>query len=227
MRLKNKLNLGLSLGWDRLNWLQALRSHDALLIRDAQLNIIDHRRQRKEFAADTSFRATTGTPGSTSFRNKSVTPSLYNENKESFVNDEGKAGNGDSEREDDVDTSVSLDDFFRKYTSEDNDSFSRLTERANRKRKEKYEFLLEDGYGTSDRPVSTLEGWKYTDKNLLMYHPANRGEAPLTPEERAIRLKGLTKEIKRSNTRFHTSRPLLFPSRVFSSISSNQVIKFL
>ncbi|KAL0307311.1 UNVERIFIED_CONTAM: Splicing factor ESS-2 [Sesamum radiatum] len=31
-----------------------------------------------------------------------------------------------------------------------------------------------------------------------MYHPADRGEAPLTEEERALRLKGLTKEISRS-----------------------------
>ncbi|KAL2464965.1 DGCR14-related [Abeliophyllum distichum] len=211
---------------DRLDWLQAVRSHDPVLIRDAQLKILDRRRQRKESAADASFRATTSTPGSTFFRNTSVTPALYNENKESFANDEGNAGTGDGEREEGVDVSVSLDEFFRKYTSEDNESFSRIIEKVNRKKNEKYEFLLEgekkgddteyliedgnkreqivtDGYGTSDQPVSTLEGWKYTAKNLLMYHPADRGEAPLTLEERAIRLKGLTKEIKRSNTRFH------------------------
>ncbi|CAA2965912.1 Hypothetical predicted protein [Olea europaea subsp. europaea] len=88
-------------------------------------------------------RATTGTPESTFFRNTSVTPSLYNQNKESFVNDEGKAGNGDDDGEDSVDTSVSLDDFFRKYTSEDNDSISRHTEKVNKKRKKKYQFLLE------------------------------------------------------------------------------------
>ncbi|CAI9754495.1 unnamed protein product [Fraxinus pennsylvanica] len=200
---------------DRLDWLQAVRSHDPLLIRDAQLKILDRRRLRKESTVDASFRATTSTPGSTFFRNTSVTPSLYNENKESLVKDEGKAGNGDGEGEEGVDTSMSLDDFFRKYTSEDKDNFSRLIEKVNRKRKEKekHEFLLEGekrgddsenliedgdkreqittyGYGTSDQPVSTLEGWKYTAKNLLMYHPADRGEAPLTPEERAIRLKG-------------------------------------
>ncbi|KAF2292391.1 hypothetical protein GH714_021726 [Hevea brasiliensis] len=90
-----------------------------------------------------------------------------------------------------------------------------------RKRKERYGHLLEgekqdakliedskrdritDGYGTSDQPPSTLEGWKYTARNLLMYHPSDRGEAPLTEEERSVRLKGLTKELNRSNTRFH------------------------
>lgn len=212
---------------DRLDWLQAVRSRDPVLIRDAQLKILDRRRQRKESAADASLRATTSTPGSTFFRNTSVTPSLYNDNKERFANDEGDKGTGDGEGEGEgVDTSVSLDDFFRKYTSEDNESFSRIIEKVNRKKNEKYEFLLEgekrgddsgnlieddnkreqiatDGFGTSDQPVSTLEGWKYTAKNLLMYHPADRGEAPLTLEERAIRLKGMTKEISGANTRFH------------------------
>lgn len=93
-------------------------------------------------------------------------------------------------------------------------------EKVNRKRKEKYGHLLEgekeqtlaiedvkdrvtDGYGTSGQPVSTLEGWKYTTKNLLMYNPVDRGEVPLTEEERAERMKALTKEISRANTRFH------------------------
>ncbi|KAF3601768.1 hypothetical protein F2Q69_00039000 [Brassica cretica] len=111
---------------------------------------------------------------------------------------------------------MSLDEFFRRYTSEDNDSFSKILEKVNKRKKEKYNYLLEgenkdvdlerdritDGYGTSYQPPSTLEGWKYTPKNLLMYHPADRGEAALTEEERAVRLAGLTKEIAKGNTRF-------------------------
>lgn len=62
---------------------------------------------------------------------------------------------------------------------------------------------ITDGYGTSGQPLATLDGWKYTAKNLLMYNPADRGEVPLTNEERAERLKGLTKEIDKANTRFH------------------------
>lgn len=95
-------------------------------------------------------------------------------------------------------------------------------EKVNRKRKERYGYLLEgekkeavkgiedvkrdritDGYGTSGQPTSTLDGWRYSAKNLLMYHPADRGEAPLTEDEMAERMKGLTKEIDRYNTRFH------------------------
>ncbi|KAL0421167.1 UNVERIFIED_CONTAM: Splicing factor ESS-2 [Sesamum latifolium] len=212
---------------DRLDWLQAVRSHDPVLIRDAQLKIIERRRQRKAGDSDTdaSLRSTTLTPGSTFFRNPSVTPSFDNERRENILSDE-LDGSGDG-GEEQVDVSLSLDDFFRKYTSEDNESFSRIMEKVNRKREEKYGYLLEfgssegnaannwiengtkreriatDGYGTSDQPLNTLEGWKYTPKNLLMYHPADRGEAPLTEEERAQRLKGLTKEISRPNTRFH------------------------
>jgi protein DGCR14 len=36
-----------------------------------------------------------------------------------------------------------------------------------------------------------------------MYYPADQGEAPLTEEERAERLRGMTKEIDKSNTRLH------------------------
>ncbi|XVF81490.1 hypothetical protein PTKIN_Ptkin15bG0159300 [Pterospermum kingtungense] len=36
-----------------------------------------------------------------------------------------------------------------------------------------------------------------------MYHPADRGEAPLTEEEQEVRLKGLTKEINPGNAHFH------------------------
>lgn len=141
------------------------------------------------------------------------------------MNDETDGGGDGGEEQ--VDVSLSLDEFFKRYTSEDNESFSKIMEKVNRKRTERYGYLLEcgsaegntgnnliengnereisntDGYGTSDQPVSTLEGWNYTAKNLLMYHPADRGEVPLTEEERALRLKGMTKEISRSNTRFH------------------------
>ncbi|KAJ0733350.1 putative nuclear protein DGCR14/ESS-2 [Helianthus annuus] len=99
---------------------------------------------------------------------------------------------------------------MRRYTSEDNESFSKLIEKGNRNKRLRYEFLLEgenrdnrlkqdritNGYGTSDQPLATLDGWKYTAKNLLMYHPADRGEVALTQEEWVNRLKAMTKEKK-------------------------------
>ncbi|KAL6135141.1 hypothetical protein ACLB2K_067369 [Fragaria x ananassa] len=53
------------------------------------------------------------------------------------------------------------------------------------------------------KPRSTMEGWKYMASTLLMYHPIDRGEAPLTLEERAVRMKSLDKEISHTNTRFY------------------------
>lgn len=212
---------------DRLDWLEAVRTGDPLQIRDAQLKIIERRRGKAQ-GSDTVGKSKT--PGSTFFRNsitpfddayKSPTPSMMDGGTHSC---NPTVDTDDNNGECEVDTSLPLDDFMRRYTSEDNESFFKIIEKANRKRKERYCFLLEgekeagdanliegskrekvstDGYGTSDQPIATLEGWKYTAKNLLMYHPADRGEAPLTQEEMAQRLKGMTKEINRTNTRFH------------------------
>ncbi|GAB4859353.1 hypothetical protein Ancab_010816 [Ancistrocladus abbreviatus] len=206
---------------DRLDWLEAVRSGDPVQVRDAQLKILE-RMQGK--ASNVDGKGKIRTPGSTFFRN-SITPLEFD--RTTGVIDENLRKGGESEGEgeggggDGIDVVLSLDEFFRRYTSEDNDSFSKIMEKVNRKRKERHGYLLEgekeeevrgiedvkrdritDGYGTSGQPTSTMEGWKYRAKNLLMYHPTDRGEAPLTEEERAERLKGLTKEISKSNTRF-------------------------
>ncbi|KAJ0234054.1 hypothetical protein HA466_0276050 [Hirschfeldia incana] len=199
---------------DRLDWIQAVKTRDPVQIRDAQLKIIERRRGKKAThhqIGDTEGKSKTQTPGSTFLRNftpldefDGKTPRTHRELLEVVADD----GDGDV-------ANMSLDQFFRRYTSEDNDSFSNILEKVNKRKKEKYGYLLEgnviedakrdritDGYGTSYQPPSTLVGWKYTAKNLLMYHPADRGEAPLTAEERAVRLAGLTKEIVKANTRF-------------------------
>ncbi|CAI9090151.1 OLC1v1024860C1 [Oldenlandia corymbosa var. corymbosa] len=218
---------------DRLDWLEAVRSGDPVQIRDAQLKILERRRGGGGGGGDggttSKSRTQTATPGSTFIRQSTFTPFGF-EDHTGKMNDfstntprDGDSSNGENlgDGDGEVDVSLSLDEFFRRYTSEDNESFSKIMERVNRKRKERYAHLLEgetedvkliedvkrervatDGFGTSDQPVATLEGWKYTAKNLLMYHPADRGEAPLTEEEIAERLKGLTKEINRTNTRF-------------------------
>ncbi|KAK2995651.1 hypothetical protein RJ640_013608 [Escallonia rubra] len=203
---------------DRLDWLEAVRSGDPVQIRDAQLKILERRAGAgaKTPNLDT-VQGKSRTPGSTFLRSatpfeQDKTPNLTNVDSVRVTESSDQS----------VDVSVSLDEFFRRYTSEDNDSFTKIMERVNRKRKERHDFLLvgeeeegvklvgdakrdriTDGYGTSDQPVSTLDGWKYTAKNLLMYHPADRGEVALTEEEKVERLKALTKEINRPNTRFH------------------------
>ncbi|KAI4340990.1 hypothetical protein MLD38_025772 [Melastoma candidum] len=199
---------------DRLDWLEAIKTRDPIQIRDAQLKILERRGKKAKSLVGRD------TPGSTfvtpfeGFTDRvGSTPGIGD--KEAEVGGESTEGTG-------VDASFSLDEFFRRYTSEDNESFSKILDKVNRKRKERFGYLLEgekqgdagliedvkrdritDGYGTSDQPPSTLEGWNYTAKNLLMYHPADRGEAPLTEEERAVRLKALTKEVNYSSTRFH------------------------
>ncbi|KAI9080907.1 hypothetical protein K1719_037068 [Acacia pycnantha] len=207
---------------DRLDWLEAIKTGDPVQIRDAQLKIME-RRGRKVNDSNADGRTQTQTPGSTFARN--FTPFDEYDGKTprtpGFTTGEASVGGHPIEEDGLVDTSLSLDQFLNRYTSEDNYSFSNILEKVNRKRKERFGYLTEgekehvaaiedaqrdritDGYGTSDQPPSTLEGWNYTAKNLLMYHPTDRGEAPLTEEERAVRMKGLTKEINRSNTRFH------------------------
>ncbi|KAM7270705.1 hypothetical protein ACFE04_029919 [Oxalis oulophora] len=211
---------------DRLDWLEAIKTRDPIQIREAQLKIIERRSEKvSAFNNNNNSELRKGpsrTPGSTFMRN--FTPFDEFDVKMSNVNVNefgGAAGGGNGES--DVDTNVSLDEFFRRYTSEDNDSFNAIIEKVNRKRKERYDYLLEgekkvdevksiedvkrdritDGFGTSGQPVSTLDGWEYKAKNLLMYHPSDNGEVALTEEEKALRLKGLTKEISLGNTRFH------------------------
>lgn len=210
---------------DRLDWLEAVKTRDPIQIRDAQLKIIERRGKRVNNGNPESTRGQTQTPGSTFMRN--FTPfDEFDGKAPQTLGGLGRELSGEDDCggiEGEIDTNLSLDEFFRRYTSEDNESFSKILEKVNRKKKEKYGYLTQgeneeddvkliedvkrdritDGYGTSDQPTSTLEGWKYTAKNLLMYHPADRGEAPLTEEELAVRLKGLTKEINRGNTRFH------------------------
>lgn len=202
---------------DRLDWLQAVRTGDPVQIRDAQLKIIE-RRAGKVSALDGQGKVKT--PGSTFFRNSVSVDIEKTPIVDGVGNDELSGGVGGDDGG--IDQSLSLDGFFRRYTSEDNESFSKLIEKVNKKKRERYAFLLEgekeegvksvedvkrdritDGYGTSDQPPSSLEGWKYTAKNLLMYHPADKGELALTDKEKNERLSALTKEISRANTRFH------------------------
>ncbi|KAF5741385.1 protein DGCR14 [Tripterygium wilfordii] len=206
---------------DRLDWLEAVKTGDPMQIRDAQLKIIE-RRGKKVNDLNPGGRTQSHTPGSTFMRNFTPFDEFGKTPRTPGVpNSETSGGVDSGDGSDGIETALSLDEFFRRYTSEDNESFSKIIEKVNRKRKERYEYLTEgekedvklledvkrdritDGYGTSYQPPSTLEGWKYTAKNLLMCHPFDLGEAPLTEEERAVRLKSLTKEINRTNTHFH------------------------
>uniref|UniRef100_A0A1D1YXA5 Protein DGCR14 n=1 Tax=Anthurium amnicola TaxID=1678845 RepID=A0A1D1YXA5_9ARAE len=216
---------------DRLDWLEAVRSRDPVLIRDVQLKILERRSAAAhpssvasaapEATATPGVAGRTQTPGS-SFYPFSASATPFGSDRTTLDAARLSDGSKDPALEggDSVDVSLSLDDFFRRHTSEDNESFSKILEKVNRKRQERFAHLLErdgedpskalevegrdritDGFGSSGQPVDSLEGWKYTAKNLLMYNSAE-GEVPLTEAERAERIMGLTKEINISNTRF-------------------------
>ncbi|MCO5577109.1 hypothetical protein L7F22_030932 [Adiantum nelumboides] len=211
---------------DRLEWLEAIRTGDPMIIRDAQMNIMQRRREKSDLAL-----GVTPTPASLACTPASVflgsphsmvspsPSSRFRTPLRTFLHQD--AAPLDASKSQAIDTSLSLDAFLKQYTSEDNSSFSKILETTNKKRREKYRFLTEeelvcpqdriadrehlptDGYGTSNQPLSTLEGWSYKAKNLLMYDSAEREDAPLTEEEKELRLKRLSREISTRNTRFH------------------------
>ncbi|KAH7297399.1 hypothetical protein KP509_26G067900 [Ceratopteris richardii] len=211
---------------DRLEFLEAVRTGDPMVIRDAQMNIMQRRRARACAAAGLTPTASSiaCTPASGFLGSArslgSPSPSLRLDTPL-----RGDLGQDvlplDATEKDSIDTSLSLDKFLQRYTSEDNASFSKILEKTNQKRREKYKFLTDeeltsphdrigdrgtlptDGYGTSNQSLSTLLGWSYKAKNLLMYDSSEREDALLTEEEKEVRLKGLSKEINVRNTRFH------------------------
>ncbi|GMH12014.1 hypothetical protein Nepgr_013855 [Nepenthes gracilis] len=122
---------------DRFDWLEAVRSGDPVQIRDAQLKILE---RRKGKVSNGNAEGKIQTPGSTFFRN-SVTPFDFDKTPGVVDKNLGEGEGGQSDNGFDV--SLSLDEFFRRYTSEDNDSFSKIMEKVNRKRKERYGYLLE------------------------------------------------------------------------------------
>ena len=194
-----------------------MRSRDPLILCDTWLKILDCRRRLQPQGMGP---VPTPTPATTTALRS---PSFFTTPAGSVAGGAGAPKEGEEEEEDeDITAALSLDDFFCRFTSEDNESFSRILEKVIHCRRERYPHLLEpaeskntalledtnrdritDGHGTLGQPPSMLEGAKFKMKNLLMYHLANRGEAPLTKEERVESIKGMAKEIDKSSIRLH------------------------
>ncbi|CAF0814245.1 unnamed protein product [Brachionus calyciflorus] len=109
----------------------------------------------------------------------------------------------------------SLDKFLAKNTSEDNISFENLIEESDKKQKTKIhqawlfekeklhqlkseQSLMLEGPVVDDEIIKSLDTWKYTSKNSLMYVPEG---VPLTHEEELANCKS-ARIINHSNTRF-------------------------
>lgn len=218
---------------NRLEWLEAVRSGDPVIIRDAQMNIIRRRREKAREDGERDGTPSTNipdTPASMISGLASPAVSLRSAASPSVSGLFPPTGSArDVDNGPSVDVNMKLDDFLRKYTSEDNASFSKILEKVNKQRKQKYEFLNEkglvdpnlrienandrvtDGFGTSNQPFATLDTWKYRAKNLLMYDSAEREDVPLTQAEKEELVEGPPKSIEMKNTRFHGK---MFDSKV-------------
>lgn len=112
-----------------------------------------------------------------------------------------------------------LDTFFDKYTSEDNQSFEEIVEAAEVKLRQKFAILydaedssagvlqnalalpsIEKQFEISDRP-NKLDSWSYKNKNYLMYTPDG---VDFTQEEK-VEMAKRKMEIEHSNTRLFTN----------------------
>ncbi|KAG0573806.1 hypothetical protein KC19_VG210700 [Ceratodon purpureus] len=215
---------------NRLEWLEAVRSGDPVIIRDAQMNIVRRRREKAREDGERDGTPVTDVPDTpasmisglaspaVSLRS-AASPRVFLPSGVAHEKEDGPA----------VNTNLKLDDFLRKYTSEDNASFSKILEKGNKQQQQRYEFLSEkglvdpnlrigdandrvtDGYGTSNQPFATLDTWKYRAKNLLMYDSAEREDAPLMQAEKEELVEGAPKAISMRNTRFHGK---MFDSKV-------------
>ncbi|KAG0563810.1 hypothetical protein KC19_8G060900 [Ceratodon purpureus] len=175
---------------DRVEWMEVVRSGEHAMIRDVEMEI--GRRRRVRARED-------GTPAVSVLN----TPA-------SMVSGQSHEDGGA------VNTNLKLDEFLRKYTSEDNASFSRILDKENQERKKRYEKgvvdpnlriehandRVTDGFGTSNQPLATLETWKYRAKNQLMYDSAEQEDAPFTQTEKKELDQGPPKSIATENTRF-------------------------
>ncbi|KAI8394290.1 nuclear protein DGCR14 [Radiomyces spectabilis] len=112
-----------------------------------------------------------------------------------------------------VNLNLSLDQFQTLYTSEDNASFADLLEKANAKRKEKYQRIFHKEskqLRITDAPheqssVKLVEPgdiapgtWKYKVRNALMYLPEGKSESWINEES----ARGAPKAIAYTNTQF-------------------------
>ncbi|ORX75727.1 hypothetical protein BCR32DRAFT_249332 [Anaeromyces robustus] len=140
-----------------------------------------------------------------SFRARNLSKQLlsYDANKNKEYSQKDKNG---------IDTTLSVDAYQSKYTSEDNDSFNEIISKNNEMKKavneklygqEKTKLLMNSNYqNASDigKTVETkqIETWKYKTKNSLMFIPDGNH---LIKESEEVKRQA-PKQISHANTRF-------------------------
>ncbi|XP_071485470.1 splicing factor ESS-2 homolog [Diadema antillarum] len=147
-------------------------------------------------------------PGNTP---RSTTADYKNEDRPLEEEEEDLTQPGEKSKSD---TSLSLDKYLAKHTSEDNESFSEIMAKSAEKHRQKHAWLYEAEQNHEEQAASMLQlksseqlaiesrsnsvdGWRYQAKNALMYVPEG---VDLSVAEKVM-LKPKEREISHSNTR--------------------------
>ncbi|KAF9275832.1 DiGeorge syndrome critical region protein 14 [Mortierella alpina] len=85
---------------------------------------------------------------------------------------------------DNVDTSLTLDQFQARYTSEDNASFNEIVEKINARKKEKYSWI----YDQENKSQKLIEGGRNPDQLLLRQAGEDDDKATVAREEDASKM---------------------------------------
>ncbi|GBG63832.1 hypothetical protein CBR_g39617 [Chara braunii] len=156
-----------------LEWTEAVRSRDPEQIRQVQMKIM---KRKAKLGAESGSFCGIATPSSVAIGYDDLlqTPSVCgavgaspamsvrsddvrSERGEQRVRDDEEYDGAGEEEAGEVllpDVDMSLDEFLRKHTSEDNASFGVLLRKMNKQKREKFAFLLEN----AEQPVPRLEG---------------------------------------------------------------------
>ena len=217
----------------KLEWLRAMNSGDEERIRRAQRNNalrragirapMDHEtdfeEEEEEDSRPVKEWATPLRRGEEDVGGSEWDESVLSRDRRHVPRDEGTSGAGSpalSAIAEPKALPLSLDQFCRKHTSEDNASFSDLLEKANSKVRAKRDTLsrsvrkLEggtsppcstDGYGTSNQPQAGLLTWKHKTTNALFF-PREIGSSEVSAKERkTLYVRGPERSIVPNNTR--------------------------
>ena len=212
---------------NKLEWLQAVRSGDPEIVRQAQMNIAHRRAGMKTPIGATPAHLVTpgasmlwapmrqGTPAMTpAGATPGLTPGLHRSHYQP---------SSSAQPQEAAVPSMSLDKFFRQHNSEDNASFSIIREGEAKRRRAEKPWLFSDknpkqleapaaessnGHALpaphDDRP-NLLISWPHTNKNALYYDSSQRTPLALTKEELDQQVVGPPRQISHSNTRIKSS----------------------
>ncbi|KAF9152401.1 hypothetical protein BG015_005300 [Linnemannia schmuckeri] len=101
-----------------------------------------------------------------------------------------KSRSGKETAQDTIDTSLSLDQFQMRYTSEDNASFNEIIEKINAQKKEKYKWLYEQ----EKKSMRLLENGNNNQEQMLLREAGESGEDKSSGSQALVRIGDGTKQ---------------------------------